>query len=174
MLWDTLGHWLELGSRLILAASCGAVIGWEREFHAKVAGLRTHMLISVGACMFALVALKMHEDFPGTDIMRVIQGLILAIGFIAGGVIFTRGRSVMGLTTAAGLWVLTGVGLATGLGYYFLAVAGTLLGLVIIAGLKQIDSWLHARPASVNLIESMAPRRATQDDESQSEGSTDA
>jgi len=174
MFWDTFAHWLELGSRLILAAACGAVIGWEREFHAKVAGLRTHMLISVGACMFTLVAIEMHRDFPGSDVMRVIQGLVLAIGFIAGGVIFTRGRSVMGLTTAAGLWVLTGVGLATGLGYYFLAVTGTLLGLVIIAGLKRIDSWLHARPASGKFVENTATRRAMQDDEFESEGSTDA
>ena len=78
--------------------------------------------------------------------MRVVQGLLLGIGFLAGGVIFTRSGSVQGLTTAAGLWVLTAVGLAVGFGYYFLAVIGTLLTFVIIAGLKQIELRIHKAP----------------------------
>jgi putative Mg2+ transporter-C (MgtC) family protein len=105
---------LTLLVRLLLAACCGAAVGWERELHEKRAGLRTHTLICLGACLFSLVALRIQEEFAGTDVMRVVQGLLLGIGFVAGGVIFTHGHSVYGLTTAAGLWVLTGVGLAIG------------------------------------------------------------
>jgi putative Mg2+ transporter-C (MgtC) family protein len=129
--------------RLAVAAVCGAIVGWEREFHEKGAGLRTHMLITVGACLFALVGVQIRKDFPDADPMRLIQGLVIGVGFISGGVIFTRGGSVKGLTTATGLWLVTGVGMAAGLGYTVLAVLGTLLGFVIIAALKQTDAWLH-------------------------------
>ena len=155
--------------RLVLATVCGAAVGWEREFHHKGAGLRTHMLICTGACLFSLVALQMRHDFRDADIMRLVQGLLLAIGFIAGGVIFTRRGSVSGLTTAAGLWVITGVGLAIGLGYYFFAIMGTAFALIIIAGLKRMESWLHAKPEAVEFLEGLAPTQRTPRDASESE-----
>ena len=135
--------WGVMILRLVVAGVCGAVVGWEREIREKGAGLRTHTLICIGSCLFTLVVLQMHEKFPGTDIMRLVQGLLLGIGFVAGGVVFTQRGSVKGLTTAAGLWVLTAVGLAAGLGYYFLAGLGTLLTLLITAGLKQIERRMH-------------------------------
>jgi len=128
--------------RLLVAGVCGAVIGWERELSEKGAGLRTHTLISLGACLFSLAALRLRAQYGG-DVLRVVQGMLLAVGFLAGGVIFTRGSSVYGLTTAAGLWVLTGVGLAAGLGYYFLALFGTLLTIVIIAWLRRVERRIH-------------------------------
>lgn len=126
-------------TRLLLALLCGAVIGWEREMHAKGAGLRTHILISVGACLFCLVGLRMHEQFHVGDPLRIVQGALLGVGFIAGGVIFTQRGSVRGLTTAAGLWVLTAVGLAAGLGYYFLAALSTLLAIAVITWMRRVE-----------------------------------
>jgi len=125
--------------KLLLAAVCGAVIGWEREFHEKGAGLRTHMLICLGSCLFTVTAVRMTNDFGGADVTRVVQGLLMAVGFISGGVIFTRGISVHGLTTATGLWVLTGVGLAIGVGYYWLAVMSTVFAFITITFLKRIE-----------------------------------
>ncbi len=146
--------------RLVTASLLGALVGWERETHEKGAGLRTHMLISLGACLFALVVLEMHKQFPGGDVMRVVQGLLLSIGFIAGGVIFTRGTSVTGLTTAAGLWVMTGVGLAIGLGYYVLGLLSTLLTFVIIAVLKRVEKLLHHKPVLTHAADGPAQNSA--------------
>jgi len=129
--------------RLLLAAGCGFAIGWEREYHEKGAGLRTHMLISVGACLFALVGASVARDSVGADVTRLVQGAMLGIGFIAGGVIFTARGAVRGLTTAAGLWVLTAVGLAAGFGQYFLACVGTLLVFLIVTLLKGAKGWVH-------------------------------
>ncbi len=131
--------------RLLMATLCGAVIGWERELLHKGAGLRTHILISAGACTFSLVALRMHQDFPGGDPLRLIQGMLLAVGFLAGGLIFTRRDSIQGLTTAAGLWVLTGVGVAAGFGYYFLAALCTLLTIAIVTWLRYVERYMHGK-----------------------------
>jgi putative Mg2+ transporter-C (MgtC) family protein len=138
-------QWNEFSSdalKLFIASVLGATIGWEREVHHKGAGLRTHLLICMGACLFCVVSLRMRETFNG-DMLRLIQGMILGIGFLAGGVIFTQQGSVYGLTTAAGLWVLTAIGIAVGLGYYLLAVFATALSIVIIAWLKVLERRLH-------------------------------
>lgn len=138
-------QWLYIAAgRIVLAAVCGAVIGYERELQEKGAGLRTHMLIGIGSCLFSLVAISMHKDFPQGDVIRLLQGMLLGVGFLAGGVIFTHRGSVRGLTTAAGLWVLTAVGMCAGLGYYFLAIFATSLTIIIIAWLRTVENWLHS------------------------------
>jgi uncharacterized membrane protein YhiD involved in acid resistance len=136
--------------RLLLAVTCGALIGIEREQQEKRAGLRTHILLCLGACLFALIGLRMHKEYPGGDALRLLHGLITGVGFLAAGVIFTQGASVRGLTTAVGLWSLTGIGLAVGLGYYGLAVFATLLIFIVIAWLKRVEPTLHphAQPAA--------------------------
>ena len=118
--------------RLLLAAVCGAVVGREREAHEKAAGLRTHMLLAIGACLFALVALRMHESVAQTDVMRLLQGMLIGTGFICGGAIFRDGGSVRGLTTATGLWVMGAVGLAVGVGQYFLAILTTVVTFAVM------------------------------------------
>jgi putative Mg2+ transporter-C (MgtC) family protein len=133
-------QWYAVASiRIILAALCGALIGYEREVREKRAGLRTHILICMGACIYSLIGVSMHRDYPTGDPLRLVQGLLLGVGFIAGGVIFTQRGSVHGLTTAAGLWVLTAIGLAAGLGYYFLAGVGTFLAIAVIIWLGRIE-----------------------------------
>ncbi|MDP6107038.1 MAG: MgtC/SapB family protein [Candidatus Brocadiia bacterium] len=129
--------------RLALAVGCAAVIGLERERREKRAGLRTHILICAGACLFTLVGLRMRTDFAGSDPIRLVQALVIGVGFLGGGVIFTKGASVRGLTTAAGLWVLTGIGLAAGLGYYALAIFATALAFGVIVWVKKIEPRLH-------------------------------
>ena len=124
--------------RLLLAAACGAVVGREREAHEKAAGLRTHMLLAIGACLFALVALRMGESLDKTvDVMRLLQGMLIGTGFICGGAIFREGASVKGLTTATGLWVMGAVGLATGGGQYFLAILTTAITFVVMEFVRR-------------------------------------
>jgi putative Mg2+ transporter-C (MgtC) family protein len=139
--WELLGRG---AIRLLLASVCGAVIGWEREFHKKGAGLRTHMLICSGACLFTLAALEMKAQVGG-DLLRLVQGLTIGIGFIGSGVIFTQGASTKGLTTAAGLWVACAIGLVAGMGYKELALLGTLFVLVIITALKRAELRLETK-----------------------------
>jgi putative Mg2+ transporter-C (MgtC) family protein len=136
---DDLQWYFVASGRLILAALCGGLIGYEREVREKGAGLRTHMLICMGACMYSLVGVSMYKQYPTGDPLRVVQGLLLGVGFIAGGVIFTQRGSVHGLTTAAGLWVLTAIGLAAGFGYYFLTGVGTFLAVAVIIWLGRIE-----------------------------------
>jgi len=143
---EDLRPFLIVAGKLLMAGACGAAAGWERELKEKGAGLRTHILICVGACLFALIAVRMHEQYPSGDILRLIQGMLLGVGFIAGGVIFTQRGSVRGLTTAAGLWVLTGVGMAVGLGYYFLAIFGTVLTTAVVAWMKRVEGVIHRPP----------------------------
>lgn len=158
-MWDALGldgaalesldmHVVAL-VRLLLAAACGALVGLEREQHEKRAGLRTHILICIGACMFTMVAMRMHGQYGG-DAVRLVHGLITGVGFLGAGVIFVRGASVRGLTTAVGLWVLTAVGLAVGLGYYLWAGGATVVTFVIIAWLKRLEPLLHERDTTSN------------------------
>lgn len=119
--------------RMAVALLCGAIVGIERERTQKGAGFRTHILICLGACVFALVGLRVNQQFPMSDPLRLVQGVLLGIGFISGGVIMTEGGSVKGLTTAAGLWLITAVGLALGLGYYLLGVTTTVLTLIVMS-----------------------------------------
>jgi len=123
--------------RLLLAAVCGAVIGWERESHEKAAGLRTHILLAIGACLFSLVALRMSEEPDKTDVMRLLQGMLVGTGFICGGAIFREGGSVRGLTTATGLWVMGAVGLAVGVGQYFLAILATVVTFIVMEFVRR-------------------------------------
>lgn len=129
----------EVVFRLIFAVLCGAIIGSERQRYRKGAGLRTHTLISLGACLFTVIGMKIMEDSGGGDPLRLVQGLLLGVGFLSGGVIVNEGSSVRGMTTAAGLWVMTGVGLAAGMGYYFHAIFATILAFAIMTWVRVGD-----------------------------------
>jgi putative Mg2+ transporter-C (MgtC) family protein len=124
--------------RLIVAALLGGALGYEREFHHKRAGLRTHMLVAVGAAVFVLVPrMTMNDD----AVSRVIQGLVVGIGFLGGGTIihFHDRPEVKGLTTAAGIWLTAGIGTTVGLGRLGTAVLTTILALVILAVLPRFE-----------------------------------
>jgi len=114
--------------RLLLAAAMGALIGLERDITGKPAGIRTHMLVSLGACVFTLVSIY---DFP-LDAARIAAGIVTGIGFLGAGAIIGGQDRVHGLTTAAGIWITAAVGLAVGTGSYVIAVVSTFLVVAIL------------------------------------------
>ncbi len=121
---------LEIAIRLLLAAVLGAIIGFQREKAGKEAGLRTHILISSGAALFTLVS---TYGFANGDPSRIAAGVVTGIGFIGAGVILHRsGGAVIGLTTAATIWLSSGIGLAAGAGMYLLSVMATALTVIAL------------------------------------------
>lgn len=124
----------EIALRLFLAIFLGGLIGLERETAHKPAGLRTNILVCLGTTIFMLVALQSFEDFPESpvDITRVAAGIIVGVGFLGGGTILRTDRDIQGLTSAATIWFVCGIGLANGMGYYLLAVVSALLGFTVL------------------------------------------
>lgn len=133
--------------RILVAAALGGVVGVERELRDQPAGFRTHMLVSVGACLFTMVGAFGFQAFTGgtdsqriqADLTRVASQIVVGIGFLGGGTILRHGATVRGLTTAASLWVTAAIGLAVGMGFYFGATATSILAVVALAGLKPIE-----------------------------------
>lgn len=125
--------------RLTAAAIVGAVVGIQRERAGKSAGLRTHMLVSLGATLFVLASIESGMDSNGLS--RVIQGIITGIGFIGGGAILKQNEEghVKGLTTAAGIWMTSALGVAVGLGRYGAALIGAALTWVVLAIIVHIE-----------------------------------
>lgn len=134
----------EIISRLVLAAALGSVIGFERERLSWAAGLRTHMLVCVGAALIMVVSAFGFSDILGTphvvlDPSRVAAQVVSGIGFLGAGSILLRGEVIRGLTTAASLWAVAAVGLAVGGGMYTAAIAATVIMLIILAGIKPLE-----------------------------------
>jgi putative Mg2+ transporter-C (MgtC) family protein len=119
--------------KLVLAAVLGGAIGWERELKGKAAGLRTHMLVAVGAALFVMAPLE--AGVPLADITRVMQGVAAGIGFVGAGAILKMSDQgqIVGLTTAAGIWMTAAVGLAVGAGRVWLPVLGVTIAVGIVA-----------------------------------------
>lgn len=141
--WPDGQYLLRVGLRLCIAAILGGVIGLERERTAKWAGVRTHMLVALGAALFAVVPLE--AGIKSADFSRVIQGLVTGIGFLGGGVILklSAEHQVRGLTTAAGVWTTAGVGLAVGAGWLWPALCGTLLTWFILEFVQRLETRLR-------------------------------
>lgn len=126
--------------RLVFAAACGGVLGYQRELVGKAAGLRTHMLVCVGAAMLLLVPERL--GFDENALSRVVQGIVTGIGFIGGGAILklSEKREIHGLTTAANIWLTAAIGVAAGLGRLGSALITTVLALVILTMLQRLES----------------------------------
>ena len=141
------GLQLELSGRLVLAAILGAAIGLERELHDHPAGMRTHLLVSLGSAMFAVISAYGYSSFFAANPtaqdnpQRIAAQIVSGIGFLGAGAIIQAGRWVRGLTTAASLWATAAIGLAVGSGEYILSLVGTLL---IVLSLGPLN-WLIAR-----------------------------
>jgi putative Mg2+ transporter-C (MgtC) family protein len=139
----TLG-WGGTLARLAVATALGAAIGLERELDEKSAGLRTHMLVSLGAALFTLVSAYGFSSFFGHgklvsfDPSRIAAQIVTGIGFLGAGVIFRSGFTVRGLTTAASLWLVAAVGMAAGAGYWQGAVLATVIGIVALRPLEWL------------------------------------
>lgn len=135
---------IELLSRLVLAALLGSVIGFERERLNWAAGLRTHMLVCVGSSLIMLVSAFGFADVLGEknvvlDPSRIAAQVVSGIGFLGAGSILLRGEIVRGLTTAASLWSVAGIGLAVGGGMYTAAIGATIIILIILVGVKPLE-----------------------------------
>jgi len=115
---------LEYVLRLLLALGLGAILGFERERVDKPAGLRTHILVSLGSCLFTILS---FTAFPGSDPARIASYIVVGIGFIGAGTIIQTRERIIGITTAASLWIVASIGMATGAGLYLLAVTTTAL-----------------------------------------------
>ncbi|MGA2368861.1 MAG: MgtC/SapB family protein [Dehalococcoidia bacterium] len=123
---------IEAALRLLLSAVLGAAIGFQRELAHKPAGLRTHILICVGSALFTVVSVL---GFSSTvDPSRVAAGVVTGIGFIGAGVIMrgARGDRVVGITTAASVWITAAIGIAAGVGLYIISVAVTVLAVLVL------------------------------------------
>jgi len=138
--------WNEIILRLLLASLFGALIGLERERKNWAAGLRTHMMVCVGACLIMMVSAFgfsdiINADHISLDPSRIAAQVVSGIGFIgAGTIIFQKQDStIRGLTTAAGLWTVAAIGLATGGGMYFAAAATTIIAIIILWALKPLE-----------------------------------
>jgi putative Mg2+ transporter-C (MgtC) family protein len=125
--------------RLAVAVILGGMIGYERERSGKAAGLRTHMLVSVGAALFVLAPLQ--AGMTVQDLSRVLQGVIAGIGFLGAGTIIklNAGGGVKGLTTAASIWLTAAIGIAAGMGKEVIAIVSTLLALAILDLLRRLE-----------------------------------
>ncbi len=131
--------WLEMILRLLLAAVLGTVVGYQRKRAGKSVGIRTYVLITLGAALFTVVSIF---GFSGVaDPSRVAAGVVVGIGFIGAGVIFRRPQAgeVTGLTTAASMWAAAAVGLAAGAGLYLISAVATLLIVVSLLLSKILD-----------------------------------
>lgn len=124
--------------RLLLAALAGGVLGYERERHGHAAGLRTHMLVAMGAALFVMVPALAGMDIA--DLSRVVQGVVAGIGFLCAGAIVktSSAQRVHGLTTAAGIWMTAAIGVACGMGREATAVLATALALVVLGLLPRV------------------------------------
>lgn len=130
--------------QLFLAVFLGALIGLEREYKGKEAGLQTYSLVSLGACVFTMISFELANLFLGEanmtfDPSRVIQAVAIGIGFIGAGAILRQSPRIIGLTTAAGLWVAAAAGIAVGTGLYGLAVLTALLSLLVFSGFGLLE-----------------------------------
>lgn len=138
--------------RLLVAAGLGGAIGLERELRDHEAGFRTHLLVSLGACVFTLVSAYAWTDWTFSqqsgivfDPTRIAAQIVTGVGFLGAGAIIVRGISVRGLTTAATLWAVAAIGMAAGTGYYAVGVGAALLVLISLGPLKLISTRLVAR-----------------------------
>lgn len=141
-------YW-ELAGRLVLATGLGGMIGLERETHNRPAGLRTHILVCLGSTLVMLVSMYGLIDLydgvsdPRFDAGRIAAQVVSGIGFLGAGTILREGNTVRGLTTAASLWIVAGIGLAVGTGMYAAAVLTTLLTMMALKYLVRVERrWL--------------------------------
>jgi len=122
----------ELIVRLLLSAALGSLIGLERELAQKIAGLRTHSLVCFGACLFTVTSIYYFSVDPA----RIASAIVAGIGFIGAGAIVAQRGNIRGVTTAASLWAVAGIGLVIGVGGYLIGLAATAIALVILESRK--------------------------------------
>ena len=145
-------------NRLLVAAVLGAVLGLEREYRRKPAGLRTNILIAIGSALFTIVSIALGNAAGSPD--RVAAQIVTGIGFLGGGAILRSGMDVHGMTTAAAIWVNAAIGMAAGAGELGLATATTTLTLVVLVVLPPIEAYFERR-AGISTLHNPTPNNKT-------------
>lgn len=150
--WLKIDHNLgDLLLRLAFAIFCGGVIGWEREGKDKPAGLRTHMLVSLGSAGFMLAAMEITRAAGAADLearldpIRAVQGVVQGIGFLGAGAIIQSRGTVHGVTTAAGTWVVGAIGATCGAGLFGLALIFTVFTMIVLTVFQRMEKALFIR-----------------------------
>ncbi|TSC68952.1 MAG: putative Mg2+ transporter-C (MgtC) family protein [Parcubacteria group bacterium Gr01-1014_56] len=139
---------LSMVFALVVSAFLGAALGLERSIAGKHAGMRTYALVSLGSCLFVIVgtlASFQLSFFPGVNPLQIASSIVIGIGFIGSGLAVFRGEHPVELTTATGIWVAAGVGMACGFGLYLLATTSTILGLVIFSVFLKFENSVRKR-----------------------------
>lgn len=132
----------QLTARLVLAAFLSGLIGYEREVHGRAAGLRTTILVGVGSCLIMIISMYVHyiyAEVADVDPARIAAQVVSGIGFLGAGTIIRYGGSVRGLTTAAGLWAVAGIGLAVGCGFFQAALMATGIIFLVLVVLSRFE-----------------------------------
>jgi putative Mg2+ transporter-C (MgtC) family protein len=140
----TFADQLDLALRLTVGLVLGAIIGFERELHSQPAGFRTHSVVALGAAIFTVVSAYAFTG-PGADPTRIAAQIVSGIGFIGAGTILHSRGQIRGLTTAASLWSVAGIGMAAGAGLYWVAIIGTVLMLVILSLFDWAETYARRR-----------------------------
>ncbi|WP_306533845.1 MgtC/SapB family protein [Geobacter sp.] len=141
---------LDMIGRLLLASLLGGLIGLEREIHGRPAGFRTHLLVSLGSCLFVATSLEFYRLYGnfsgvgpiGVDPGRIAAQVVTGIGFLGAGAIIREGASIRGLTTAACLWIAAAIGLACGAGLFIVSLVVTVISLATLLLLKRVEGLL--------------------------------
>ncbi len=131
--------------RLVLSVILSGFIGLERQVHKRTAGLRTHILVALGSCLIMLTSIyvfDIYKEITKLDPARIAAGVITGIGFLGAGTIIRDKEGVRGLTTAASLWVVAGIGLASGCGFLRAAIYTTILTLIILLVLRYVEMFI--------------------------------
>lgn len=139
---------MECFARILIAAICGALIGYERNNRLKEAGIRTHLIVALAAALIMVVSKYGFGDVIGSpgialDPSRIAAQIVTGVGFLGAGMIFVRNQSISGLTTAAGVWATAGIGMAVGAGLYGLGIGVSLLIIAAQMVLHRNFAWLH-------------------------------
>jgi len=140
--------------RLVTATILSGAIGFERQYKGKIAGLKTHILVGLGSCLVAIMSVNMYmsvQGFTNADPARLAAQVVSGIGFLGAGTILKEGPTIRGLTTAASLWVVAAVGLASGAGYYTGALATTGIVIMVLVFLPRLEYLVNQGPLLVNL-----------------------
>jgi putative Mg2+ transporter-C (MgtC) family protein len=134
--------------RLFLSLILGGLIGLERQMHRRAAGLRTHILVCIGSCLIMLTSMYVFDIYKGVsglDPTRIASGVITGIGFLGAGAIIQAREGIKGLTTAASLWVVAGIGLAAGCGFYSASFFTTALSLIVLLFLGHMEKEIFGK-----------------------------
>lgn len=156
---ELMTNWIIM-LHLLGALAVGMIIGYERSYHGRSAGIRTYALVCIGSTLLTVINAYPHMWFGGiansplaADPSRIIQGILTGIGFLGAGVIFKEGFSIRGLTTAASIWLTSAVGIIIGLGFYGAAILTSFISLLLMSGVRWVELYLPREHIShVSLI----------------------